>query len=455
MSQCGKKVLLNAFNMNCVGHIHHGMWTHPQDQSTDFTSLKYWLELARTLERGLFDGLFIADILGVYDVYQQGIGLTAKESIQLPVNDPLMLVSAMASVTEHLGFGLTANLSYEAPYPFARRFSTLDHLTNGRVGWNIVTGYLDSAARAVGQTALLSHDRRYDQADEFLDVSYQLWEGSWEDDAIVADRQRRIYADPEKIHPVHHHGEFYQVDGYHLSSPSPQRTPLLFQAGSSARGIEFAARHAECTFVSGSTLQATREQVNKLRQAAQEAGRKPDDLKVFMGVSVIVAATEREAREKEQEYLRYASPEAGIAHFSSSTGIDLSQFELDEPIQSGPTRAIESVSKAYSGWTRRRLLEQHAMGGRYSLIVGSPSQVADELLKWVDECGIDGFNLTRILNPQSYIDFIDLVVPELQQRGRYKTEYESGTLRKKLFNHDRLPSRHPASRFRRPAGVIK
>lgn len=176
MSQPRKKVLLNAFNMNCVGHIHHGMWTHPQDRSTEFTSLKYWLDLAKTLERGLFDGLFIADILGVYDVYQQGIALTAKESIQLPVNDPLMLVSAMASVTEHLGFGVTANLSYEAPYPFARRFSTLDHLTDGRVGWNIVTGYLDSAARAMGQTELLSHDRRYDQADEFLDVSYQLWE---------------------------------------------------------------------------------------------------------------------------------------------------------------------------------------------------------------------------------------------------------------------------------------
>ncbi len=448
MSQPGKTILLNAFNMNCVGHIHHGMWTHPQDRSTEFTSLKYWLDLARTLEKGLFDGLFIADILGVYDVYQQSIDLTAKESIQLPVNDPLMLVSAMASVTEHLGFGLTANLSYEAPYPFARRFSTLDHLTNGRVGWNIVTGYLDSAARAVGQSELLSHDRRYDQADEFLDVSYKLWEGSWEENAVLADRERRIYADPKKIHAINHRGEFYQVEGYHLSSPSPQRTPLLFQAGSSARGLEFAARHAECTFVSGSTIENTRAQVNKLRQAAQDAGRQPDDLKVFMGVSVIVAPTEREAREKQQEYLRYASAEAGLAHFSSSTGIDLSKFDLDEPIRSGPTRAIESVSKAYSGWTRRRLLEQHAMGGRYSLIVGDPRQVADELLKWSDETGIDGFNLTRILNPQSYIDFIEWVVPELQQRGRYKTEYLEGTLRKKLFNDDRLPSRHPAAYWR-------
>ena len=446
-----KKILLNAFNMNCVGHIHHGMWTHPLDRSTEFNDLRYWLDLARTLERGLFDGLFIADILGVYDVYQQGIGLTASESIQLPVNDPLMLVSGMASVTEHLGFGLTANLSYEAPYPFARRFSTLDHLTGGRVGWNIVTGYLDSAARAMGQTQLLGHDQRYDQADEFLDVSYQLWEGSWQDDAVLADRQRRQYADAAKIHPVHHHGEYYQVEGYHLSSPSPQRTPLLFQAGSSERGIRFAARHAECSFVNGSTPAAMRSQVDRLRQAAVGAGREADDLKVFMGVSVIVAGSEKEAQEKHQEYLRYASPEAGIAHFSSSIGLDLAAFSLDEPIHSGSGRAIESVSKTFSGWTRRRLLEQHALGGRYPLIVGNPSQVADALIRWMDEAGIDGFNLTRIVNPQSYIDFIDLVVPELQQRGRYKTAYQPGTLRHKLFSHDRLPARHPAARWRRDA----
>ncbi|WP_158782978.1 LLM class flavin-dependent oxidoreductase [Pantoea sp. BAV 3049] len=451
MSQHAKQILLNAFNMNCVGHIHHGMWTHPQDRSTDFNQLNYWLDLARTLEKGLFDGLFIADILGVYDVYQQGIALTASESIQLPVNDPLMLVSAMASVTDHLGFSLTANLSYESPYPFARRFSTLDHLTSGRVGWNIVTGYLDSAARAMGQTQLLSHDSRYERADEFLDVSYQLWEGSWEEGAVPANREQRRYADASKIHPIHHHGKFYQVEGYHLSSPSPQRTPLLFQAGSSARGVRFAGRHAECSFVNGSTPQAMRSQVEKLRMAAREAGRQPEDIKVFMGISVIVAPTEKEAQEKHREYLSYASPEAGIAHFSSSVGIDLAQFGLDEPIRTGDTRAIESVSKAYDGWTRRQLLEQHALGGRYALIVGSPSQVADQMIHWMDEAGIDGFNLTRIVNPQSYIDFINLVVPELQQRGRYKTGYQSGSLRKKLFGHDRLSSRHPAARWR-PGG---
>lgn len=206
-----KQILLNAFSMNCVGHINHGLWTHPRDRSSDYRKLRHWTELARLLERGLFDGLFIADILGVYDVYQGGIEVTAREAVQLPVNDPLMLVSAMAGVTEHLGFGVTANLTYEAPYPFARRLSTLDHLSDGRIGWNIVTGYLESAAKAMGQSAQIEHDRRYDRADEYLEVLYKLWEGSWEDDAVLADRQRRVYARPEKIHKIRHHGEFYQV----------------------------------------------------------------------------------------------------------------------------------------------------------------------------------------------------------------------------------------------------
>lgn len=186
--------------MNCVGHINHGLWTHPRDNSSQYKTLEYWTELAQLLERGLFDGLFIADIVGVYDVYQQSVDVPLKESIQLPVNDPLLLVSAMAAVTRNLGFGLTANLTYEPPYLFARRLSTLDHLSRGRVGWNIVTGYLDSAAKAMGLDQQPEHDRRYDQADEYLQVLYKLWEGSWEDGAVLNDRQQRIYAQPDKVH---------------------------------------------------------------------------------------------------------------------------------------------------------------------------------------------------------------------------------------------------------------
>ncbi len=288
-----KKILLNAFNMNCIGHINHGLWTHPRDTSTQYKTIEYWTELAQLLERGLFDGLFIADIVGVYDVYQNSVDVPLKESIQLPVNDPLLLVSAMAAVTKNLGFGLTANLTYEAPYLFARRMSTLDHLSRGRVGWNIVTGYLDSAAKAMGLSEQVEHDRRYDQADEYLEVLYKLWEGSWENGAVLNDPQQRIYAQPEKVHKVEHKGEFYQVEGYHLCEPSPQRTPVLFQAGSSDRGLLFAGRHAECVFISGQNKPSTKVQVDKVRASAVEAGRNPEDIKVFMGLNVIVGADRR------------------------------------------------------------------------------------------------------------------------------------------------------------------
>ncbi|MBD8623911.1 LLM class flavin-dependent oxidoreductase [Pseudomonas sp. CFBP 13727] len=449
-----KQILLNAFNMNCVGHINHGLWTHPRDTSSQYKTLEYWTDLAQLLERGLFDGLFIADIVGVYDIYQNSVDVTLKESIQLPVNDPLLLVSAMAAVTRHLGFGLTANLTYEAPYLFARRLSTLDHLTRGRVGWNIVTGYLDSAAKAMGLTHQVEHDRRYDQADEYLEVLYKLWEGSWEDDAVIEDRERRIYAQPEKVHKVEHEGEFYRVQGYHLCEPSPQRTPLLFQAGSSARGLQFAGQHAECVFISGQNKQATRAQVDKVRDAARAAGRDPQAVKVFMGLTVIVAATEAQARAKHDEYRSYASAEAGVAHFAASTAIDFARYELDEPIEYVKGNAIESATKTLQNndWTRRKLLDQHALGGRYITLVGNPEQVADDLEAWIVETGLDGFNLTRTVTPESYADFIDLVIPVLQARGSYKTAYAQGTLREKVFGQGPgLPEGHAGFSYKRGA----
>ncbi|MGY4524689.1 LLM class flavin-dependent oxidoreductase [Pseudomonas sp. TE21394] len=447
-----RQILLNAFNMNCIGHINHGLWTHPRDTSTQYKTLDYWTDLAQLLERGLFDGLFLADIVGTYDIYGQSLDVTLKESIQLPVNDPLLLVSAMAAVTRHLGFGLTANLTYEAPYLFARRLSTLDHLSNGRVGWNIVTGYLDSAARAMGLAQQPEHDRRYDQADEYLQILYKLLEGSWADDAVVADRQQRIYARPDKVRKVRHQGEFYQVEGYHLSEPSPQRTPVLFQAGSSPRGLAFAGNHAECVFISGQDKAATRAQVDKVRAAAQAAGRDAQAVKVFMGITVIVAATEQQAQARHAEYLQHASAEAGVAHFAASTGIDFAAFELDEPIAFRQGNAIQSATRQLqdNAWTRRRLLQQHALGGRYVTLVGAPEQVAEQLIAWIDETGLDGFNLTRTVTPESFENFIDLVIPQLQQRGRYKTAYAEGTLREKLFqaDHPYLPADHPGSAYR-------
>lgn len=446
-----KQIILNAFNMNSVGHINHGLWTHPRDTSANFNRLDYWISLAKTLERGLFDGIFIADILGVYDVYQQSVDLTLRESIQLPVHDPILLVSAMAAVTSHLGFGVTVNANAEPPYVFARRMSTLDHLTDGRIGWNIVTGYLDSAARAIGQDGLTAHDTRYDRAEDYLEVLYKLWEGSWDDDAVREDRASRIYADPAKVHRIHHDGPYYRSEGYHLAEPSIQRTPVLYQAGTSGRGRRFAASHAECVFIAAADTDTARATSRQLRAEVVAAGRNPQDIKIFVGISVVAGRTQAEAEEKKREYLRYSSPEAGLAHFAAGTGIDFARYGLDDPIEYGPTNAIQSATEQArrKQWTKRQLLGEMALGGRYPLLVGDGAAVADELERWIDEGEIDGFNLTRTVTPECYEDFTDIVVPVLQERGRYKTRYGGTSLRNRLFGGgDRLPDHHPAAGFR-------
>ena len=440
-----REMILNAFTMNCVGHINHGLWTHPRDRSDDYTSLDHWTDLARTLERGLFDSVFIADIVGVYDVYQGSIDLVSREAIQLPVNDPTLLVPAMAAATRGLGFGVTVNISVEHPYTFARRFSTLDHLTKGRIGWNVVTGYLDSAARAVGIDKLAAHDTRYDRADDYLDLLYKLWETSWDDAAVRRDKAGRVYADPAKIHRVDHQGPFYRSSGTHLSEPSPQRTPVLFQAGASGRGMRFAARHAECVFIAAQDKETARQQCRSLRQEVVAAGRRPDDIKILVGMSVVTADTDAAARDKLADYVRYASPEAGLAHFAAGTGIDLSPYGLDDVVSYVSSNAIQSNTEAARrrGLTKRQLLEQLALGGRYPLIVGDGAAVATELEAWMTEGEVDGFNLTRTVVPECWEDFIAFVVPALQERGLFKTAYRDGSLRHRLFGKgDRLSGGH-------------
>ncbi len=270
-----KTIRLNAFEMNCVAHQSPGLWRHPRDRSRDYRSLKPWIALAQTLERGLFDGLFLADVLGVYDVFGGNPDAALTHAAQVPVNDPLLLVPAMAAATTHLGFGVTVTLSYEPPFPFARRMSTLDHLTEGRIGWNVVTGYLDSAARGSGQASQRGHDDRYAAAEDYMEVVYKLWEGSWADDAVVADRETGVFTRPEGVRRVRHEGPHYRLDAIHLSEPSPQRTPVLYQAGTSPAGRAFAGRHAECVFMSGPSKQVIAPRVAAVRAAVREAGRDP------------------------------------------------------------------------------------------------------------------------------------------------------------------------------------
>lgn len=442
-------MVLNAFDMACVGHIQQGMWRHPRDRSAGYARLDHWVDLARLLERGLFDGLFLADVLGIYDVYGASPDAALRGGVQVPLLDPLMLVPAMAAATEHLGFGVTCNLAYEPPYLFARRMSTLDHLTRGRIGWNVVTGYLDSAARALGYDGQMAHDDRYDLADEYMDVVYALWEGSWADDAVPADRARGIFADPSRVRRIEHAGRQYRLSAIHLCEPSPQRTPVIYQAGASERGRSFAGRHAECVFVNGTSPAIVARQVADLRARAA-----PRRIRVLVGATVVVGRTAREARDLLADYAAHADAEGTLAHASASLGIDFARYGMDEPIEAGPTNAIQSNVTAMArvagpAWTKRKLLEQSVLGSRQPPIVGDPAQVADALQAWMTEADVDGFNLSRTVMPECLEAFIGLVVPLLQERGLYKSAYAPGTYREKLFGDGaRLPPAHPAAAFR-------
>ena len=450
-----REILVNIFNMNTVGHQSPGLWKHPRDRSRTYRDLDTWTDLAKTLERGLVDGLFLADVLGVYDVYGGSPDAALRAGAQVPVNDPMLLVSAMAAATTHLGFGVTCNLGNEQPYVLARRMSTLDHLTKGRMGWNIVTGYLNSAAKGMGQAQQLGHDRRYDQAEEFMHVVYQLWEGSWQDDAVVLDRERRMFTDPGKVRPVRHAGEFYNVDAIHLCEPSPQRTPVLYQAGASGRGRKFAAANAECVFVNGPIARVVATYVTALREEAQAMGRSRSDFRIFSMATVIVDETDAAAKAKQDDYRRYIDHAGTLALMSGWTGIDFSKYKLDDVLEHVQTEAMRTAIDNFTSsasdrkWTIRDIAEFGAIGGRGPVFVGSPVTVADQLERWVDESGVDGFNLAYAVFPESFTDFIDMVIPELQRRGRYKTRYAAGTMRQKLFGNDaRLPSSHPAAAYR-------
>jgi long-chain alkane monooxygenase len=450
MAEPQRRLMLNAFTMNCVSHIQQGLWVREDTRQVDYASLDPWLELAQILEAGCFDALFLADVIGLYDSYLGGPETSIREGMQVPVNDPMLLVPAMATVTENLGLAFTSSVLQAHPFTFARQLSTLDHLTKGRAAWNVVTSHLPNAAANLGLDELPPHDTRYEQADDYLDVVYKLWEASWEDDAVSADRERGVYTDPAKVHPINHHGPYYDVAGPHLSEPSPQRTPLLFQAGSSNRGREFAAKHAEGVFIVTNRKNLPTI-TNDVRSRAAKYGRRPEDIKFFQGLSPIVGGTEAEARAKYEEFAEQLSSEAGLAHLSGAVGVDLGAIDPDRPLESFESEGVRGLVKglidsAPPGTRTFRDLARTNMTGQFT--VGSAEQVADRLQSW-GEAGIDGFNLAYATTPGTFVDFIDGVVPILQERGLVQNEYAPGPLRQKLFGQPQLPDRHPARSHRR------
>ncbi|MGI9523018.1 MAG: LLM class flavin-dependent oxidoreductase [Hyphomicrobiaceae bacterium] len=426
-----KKLHLGAF-MRPVS-IHTGAWRFPgaySDANFNFTHLKHF---AQKLEEGKFDAFFMADHLAVLNMPEEAL----KRSATTTSFEPMTLLSALATVTEKIGLIATGSTTYDAPYHVARRFASLDHLSGGRAAWNVVTTSNPDASLNFGQDEQLAHDERYRRAHEFIDVVTGLWD-SWADDAFIRDIESGVFFNPKKMHVLNHKGKYYSVRGPLNIARPVQGWPVIVQAGASDAGRQLAAATAEAIFASARTLEDGRAFYADVKERTAKLGRNPDHLKVLPGCLVVVGETLEEAREKRALLDSRVHYESAIASLSIALGTDASRFDPDGPLpevpetntsQSGRQRAVLLAKE--EGLTVRQLAQR--FGGFAGLaMVGTADTIADEMHQWLVEKGCDGFNVMFPYLPEGLDDFVDSVVPALQRRGIYRTEYEGKTLRENL-----------------------
>jgi len=430
-----------------------GLWDHPDFEPELFKKPRYWADLAGRLEEGGFDAIFFADTPAIRadTPEQRRHGLKTGGGTRL---DPSLIIPIMAAVTERLGFVVTTSVSYDAPFTVARKFSTLDHLTKGRIGWNIVTNNVRSAARNHGLDDQLPHDTRYDRAEDFMEIVYALWNRSWGDGAAVRDGARNLYTDPGRINRIDHKGAWFSLSAIHMAEPSPQRTPVLFQAGSSARGRRFGATHAECIYLNATSIEETALLVRQIKALAQDAGRAPGQVKFMPRIIPVVAETEKAAAAKYNDYVDACDPEAALIVLQQWAGIDLRGRDPEDPVDLAALDATGGNSQHTGDFLRRTaregtrftvkdLLRAYAFGGSGNVTAGTPAQIADRMEAYVDQAGVDGFNIAYMIRGKSVDEFIELVIPELRRRGRL-TGHAGPTLRQRLFGEEaRLPEDHP------------
>ncbi|UUU29860.1 LLM class flavin-dependent oxidoreductase [Streptomyces sp. CA-210063] len=422
-----RRLRLNAFLMN-AGH-HDAAWRHPRTQPERVTDLRYFQQLAQTAERGLLDSVFLADGLALWGKVRHNA---------LGGFEPLTLLSALAAVTEHVGLIATVSTTFNEPFHTARKFASLDHISGGRAGWNIVTSGTLNEARNFSQEEHLEHGLRYERAREFVEVATKLWD-SWEDDAILLDRERGVYADTDKVREVNHRGEYFGVQGPLNVPRSPQGYPLLVQAGSSEDGKEFAAQHAEAVFTAQQTLADGQAFYKDLKSRLARYGRTEDQLLVLPGIAPVIGSTEAEARALERELTELQVPEYGLAQLSGMLGTDLTGLPLDGPLPELPEeRDINGNKSRFTlvaelahrdGLTLRELIARLGAGRGHRAVAGTPEQIADQLQEWFTQGAADGFNIMPPHLPGGLEDFVDHVVPILQRRGLFRTEYTGRTLR--------------------------
>lgn len=444
------ELLFNAFLMNTASHYHHGQWRQPAARQRDFNDVEVWIDLAKRLEAGLFDGIFFADQIGVQGPADGDFSANAREGLHLPSNDPAVLLSALAVNTAHLGLAFTSSILQEHPFDFARKVSTLDHISRGRVGWNVVTSTTENSARNFGLDHLPNREDRYRWAEEYVEVAYKLWEGSWDEGALLRDAERGIFADPSKVHRINHVGEHYRVAGPHLPSPSIQRTPLLYQAGASGPGQAFAARNAEGIFIAAPTPDIARATISETRRVAVESGRRAEDIKFFQLFTFVIADTDDEVLAHQAQLESFISPEGYLTQMNYGNRPDGTPYPLDTPLSEIETTGSQSVLD----WTRMGVAEKEPVVAdlariltRRNRLVGTPTQIADALEEW-QAAGIDGVNVANWHIPGSYDEVIDKLFPELRRRGLVKSSYSPGSLRAKFFGDDYVNRRHPAAAYR-------
>ena len=413
-----------------------GGWRYPSSES-DWLNPGYYQSIARTLERGKFDMAFFADILAVPDRYQGStdsqLRYGALGSMRL---DPTLVLSAMAAATQHLGLVATRSTSYFQPFELARSFATLDHLSAGRSGWNVVTSFQDAESKNFSMREQIPRHERYDRADEFLQVVHQLWD-SWADDALALERETPLFADPDKVRAIDHKGKWFDVRGPLNVPRPPQGYPLIVQAGASDRGRDFAAQWADVIFASHDSLDSAKRFYKEMKERVALKGRSPDSLKILPAATPLVGETRAIAQSKSELLSSLIDPVPGLSTLAYHLDVDLGQYPLDAPLPDINVPGVKGHYDEVREATDREALTLRELGLRYGNrnegdMVGSPTDVADVMQQWFEESACDGFMIQAPYQPAAFEEFVRMVVPELQRRKLFREEYTGDNLRANL-----------------------
>ncbi len=436
-----KKINLAQFLVHGPTYHSLGMWRHPKtiDRGYEWDRPELYQHIAKVCEKGLFDTVFFADLNYIADTFTGSMAPSLRYATQAPEHDPIPLLSFMSAVTKKIGLAATFSVSHSHPFYAARLWATLDHLTRGRAGWNVVTSINSNQAANYGEERQ-STDRRYDRAHEFIDVCQKLW-NSWDEDAVVRDHDKAVFADPTKVRRIEYSGEFFKSRGPLNVTRSPQNGPAILQAGTSAKGQDFAAKYADAIFAIQPRASDAAKYFDSIKSRMSDLGRDPDACKILFGMQPIIGSSEAEALERQEEHNSLVPLDGGMAILSAHLDFDLSRIPPDSLMTEREEPELYRMRTRFrkidgTPMTVSEVAARHGQSVGLPQFVGTPTSIVDQMQAFIDEVGGDGFMLTAIHSPGAIEDFVELVVPELQRRGMFRTEYKGTTQREILNQHD-------------------